>query len=149
MKQYKYENITIEQAERIMGTGYINELICDADNKTIDINEEDFLKVEEAIKETINNVKKAIEPAVDTFVKVFNELAETAQQVAITLIELAENLIKNLSNKKMTKRKFMKLLQSNGIQRNEIQEIIKNNTKEYNYLRYYDTLDKFKKRRKV
>lgn len=149
MKQYKYENITIEQAERIMGTGYINELICDADNKTIDINEEDFLKVEEAIKETINNVKKAIESVVDTFVKVFNELAETAQQVAITLIELAENLIKNLSNKKMTKRKFMKLLQSNGIQRNEIQEIIKNNTKEYNYLRYYDTLDKFKKRRKV
>lgn len=149
MKKYKYEDITIEQAERIMGTGYINELICDADNKTININEEDFLKVEEAIKETINNVKKAIELVVDTFVKVFNELAETAQQVAITLIELAENLIKNLSNKKMTKRKFMKLLQSNGIQRNEIQETIKNNTKEYNYLRYYDTLDKFKKRRKV
>ncbi len=57
MKKYKYENITIEQAERIVRTGYITELICDADSKTVNINEDEYLKVEEAIKETINNVK--------------------------------------------------------------------------------------------
>ena len=50
-----------------------------------------------------------------------------------------------MSNKKITKRRFIKLLQSEGIQRNTINEIVKNNTKQYTYARYYEILIKFSK----
>ena len=39
----------------------------------------------------------------------------------------------------------MKLLQSEGIQRNAINEIVKNNIKPYTYARYYQILIKFSK----
>ena len=99
MKKCKYENITIEQAERIIGTGYITELICDADNKTININEEEYLKVEEVIKETINDVKRTLEPVIKSLSDAFGTLAETARSFATTLVGIAETLARNLSNK--------------------------------------------------
>ena len=138
MKKCKYENITIEQAERIIGTGYITELICDADNKTININEDEYLKVEEVIKETINDVKKTLEPVINSLSDAFGTLAETARSFATTLVGIAESVVKNLSNKKITKKKFIKLLQSQGIQKNEINRIIKNNKEPYTFYRYYN-----------
>ncbi len=138
MKKCKYENITIEQAERIIGTGYITELICDADSKTININEEEYLKVEEVIKETINDVKRTLEPVIKSLSDAFGTLAEAARSFATTLVGIAESLVNNLSNKKITKKKFIKLLQSQGIQRNEINRIIKNNKEPYTFYRYYN-----------
>jgi len=37
------------------------------------------------------------------------------------------------------------LLQSNGIQRNDINKIVQGNKEKYTYLRYYDIVTKFKK----
>lgn len=145
MKKCKYENITIEQAERIIGTSYITELICDADSKTININEEEYLKVEAIIKETINDVKKTLEPVINTLSDAFGTLAETARSFATTLVGIAESLARNLSNKKITKKKFIKLLQSQGIQRNEINRIIKNNKEPYTFYRYYNIVVSYQK----
>ncbi len=145
MKKCKYENITIEQAERIIGTSYITELICDADSKTININEEEYLKVEAIIKETINDVKKTLEPVINTLSDAFGTLAETARSFATTLVGIAESLARNLSNKKITKKKFIKLLQSQGIQRNEINRIIGNNKEPYTFYRYYNIVVNYQK----
>ena len=145
MKKCKYENITIEQAERIIGTGYITELICDADNKTININEDEYLKVEEVIKETINNVKKTLEPVINSLSEAFGTLAEVARSYATVLVGIAESFVKNLSNKKITKKKFIKLLQSQGIQRNEINKIIRNNKEPYTFYRYYNIVISYQK----
>ena len=145
MKKCKYENITIEQAERIIGTGYITGLICDADSKTININEEEYLKVEEVIKETINDVKRTLEPVINSLSNAFGTLAETARSFATTLVGIAESLARNLSNKKITKKKFIKLLQSQGIQRNEINRIIKNNKEPYTFYRYYNIVMSYQK----
>lgn len=145
MKKCKYENITIEQAERIIGTGYITELICDADSKTININEEEYLKVEEVIKETINDVKRTLEPVINSLSDAFGTLAEAARSFATTLVGIAESLVNNLSNKKITKKKFIKLLQSQGIQRNEINKIIKNNKEPYTFYRYYNIVVSYQK----
>lgn len=145
MKKYKYEDITIEQAEKIVGTGYITELICDADNKTININEDEYLKVEEIIKETINNVKRTLEPAINSLSDAFGTLAEVARSYAIALVGIAESFVNNLSNKKITKKKFIKLLQSQGIQRNEINKIIKNNKEPYTFYRYYNIVMSYQK----
>lgn len=56
---------------------------------------------------------------------------------------MAESLsliFQNLSNKKLTKKKFIKLLISEGIDRNTINEIVKGNKEPYTYMRYYRTL---------
>ena len=145
MKKCKYENITIEQAERIIGTGYITGLICDADSKTININEEEYLKVEEVIKETINDVKRTLEPVINSLSNAFGTLAETARSFATTLVGIAESIVNNLSNKKITKKRFIKLLQSQGIQRNEINRIIKNNKEPYTFYRYYNIVVSYQK----
>ncbi len=142
---YSYENITIEQAERIIGTSYITELICDADSKTININEEEYLKVEAIIKETINDVKRTLEPVINTLADAFGTLAETARTFATTLVGIAESLVRNLSNKKITKKKFIKLLQSQGIQRNQINRIVKNNKEPYTFYRYYNIVVSYQK----
>lgn len=145
MKKWKYENITIEQAEKMIGTGYITELICDADDKTISMNEEEYLKVEEVIKETLDNVKKTLEPVINTLADAFGTLVSTARSFATTLVGIAESLAKNLSNKKITKKKFIKLLQSQGIQRNEINKIIRNNKEPYTFYRYYNIVVSYQK----
>ncbi len=143
MKKWKYEEITVEQAERIMEITYITELICDADSKTININEDEYLKVEEAIKETLNDVKRTLEPVINTLADAFGTLAETARTFATILVGIAESLARNLSNKKITKKKFIKLLQSQGIQRNEINKIVKNNKEPYTFYRYYNIVKSY------
>ena len=142
----EYKKITIDQVKRIRNTGYITELICDADSKTININEDEYLKVEEKIKEIINNVKETLEPVVDSLSNAFGTLAATARAFAIGLVEISKSLVNNLSNKKMTKKKFIKLLQSQGMQRNEINKITRNNKEPYTFYRYYNIVIDYKKR---
>lgn len=145
MKKWKYEEITVEQAERIMEITYITELICDADSKTININEDEYLKVEEAIKETLNDVKRTLEPVINSLSDAFGTLAEVAQTFAVKLIGICNSMIGNLKDKKVTKKKFVKLLQSQGIQRNEINKIIKNNKEPYTFYRYYNIVTSYQK----
>ncbi len=141
----EYEKITIDQVERIRNTGYITELICDADRKTININENEYLKVEEKIREVINDVKGTLEPVIDSLSNAFGTLAAMARVYAIGLVEISKSLANNLNNKKMTKRKFSKLLQSQRIQRNEINKIIRNNKEPYTFYRYYNIAIYYKK----
>lgn len=133
MGKCKYEEITIENAQNLIKTGYITEIICDGDNKTVNISEEEYLVLEKAIKDVIDSVKSVVEA-----------ICELGKRMAESFSNIFLNLSNSL-NKKMTKKRFIKLLQSEGIQRNTINEIIKNNKRPYTYARYYETLRKFSK----
>lgn len=142
MKSFEYKNITIENIQNIIKFGYITEVIFDADNKEIIISDEEYALMEKAIQQVIKDV---IEPVADAFVKTFEAIAEVAETFTKAIVELAESLTKGMSNKKISKKKFIKLLRSAGMQRNEINEIIKNNREKYTYLRYYNIISNFQK----
>lgn len=129
MRKCDYKNITLEKIQFLIKTGYITEIICDADNKTISILEEEYLEAEKAIKEKITEI---IKPVADAFCDAMKAISEAVQPVINAVWELA----KKINNKKLSKKKFMKLLQSQGIQRREIDKIVSNNTEPYTYIRY-------------
>ena len=125
MKEIDYEKVTIENAQNLIKTGYVTEIICDADNKKIKIKEAEYIEIEKAFKK--------LEETVKVMVDVICELGKK-------MCDAFNSVFKNFNtilNKKITKKKFMKLLQSEGIQRNAINEIVKNirkvlsNTKKY------------------
>lgn len=133
MKEYKYEEFTIENAQNLIKTGYITEIICDGDIKTVNISEEEYLAIENVIKNVVDSFKPVI---------------EAISELGKKMVETFSSIFLNLSNsldKKITKKKFIKLLQSEGIQRNEINKIIKDNKEKYTYLRYYEILSKLSK----
>ena len=144
MKSFEYKNITIENIQNIIKFGYITEVIFDADNKEIIISDEEYALMEKAIQQTIKDV---IEPVADALAKTFETIAQVAETVTKAIVELAESLTKNM-NKKITKKRFIKLLRSAGMQQNEINQIIKNNTEKYTYLRYYNIISNFQKNKK-
>lgn len=133
MKDVKYEELTIENAQSLIKTGLFSEIIFNADNKTISILEDEYKKIEKVFEE----VEKSFRKVADAVCKVSKEIWNILKQIA-------SNLDKEL-NRKMTKKKFIKLLQSEGIQRNTINEITKNNKEEYTYLRYYKELERLSK----
>ena len=144
MKKFEYEKISIENIQNIIKFGYITEVICDADKKEIIISDEEYELMEKAIQQTIKDV---IEPVVDSLAKTFKAIAEVTETITKAIVELAESLTKNM-NKKITKKRFIKLLRSAGMQQNEINKIIKNNTEKYTYLRYYNIISNFQKDKK-
>lgn len=128
MKEIDYEKVTIENAQNLIKTGYVTEIICDADNKKIKIKEAEYIEIEKAFKK--------LEETVKVMVDVICELCKK-------MCDAFNSVFKNFNtilNKKITKKKFMKLLQSEGIQRNAINEIVKNNKESYTYARYYQIL---------
>lgn len=128
MKEIDYEKVTIENAQNLIKTGYVTEIICDADNKKIKIKEAEYIEIEKAFKK--------LEETVRVMVDVICELVKK-------MCDAFNSVFKNFNtilNKKITKKKFMKLLQSEGIQRNAINEIVKNNKEPYTYARYYQIL---------
>ena len=131
LKKCKYEDFTIEKAEFLIKTNYITEIVCDGDNKTANIKEAEYIEIEKAFKRLADSLKPAIEA-----------ICEIGKKMCDTFNAIFKNL-KYLLNKKITKKRFIKLLQSEGIQRNTINEIIKNNKRPYTYARYYETLKKF------
>lgn len=131
MKSIKYENITIENIENIIKTGYVTEIFFDGDNKTVNIKEAEYIEIEKAFKRLADSFKLVIE-AICKIGKIMYNAFNTIFKD-----------LKYLLNKKITKKKFIKLLQSEGIQRNTMNEIIKNNKRPYTYARYYETLKKF------
>lgn len=128
MKEIDYEKVTIENAQNLIKTGYVTEIICDVDNKKIKIKEAEYIEIEKAFKK--------LEETVKVMVDVICELGKK-------MCDAFNSVFKNFNtilNKKITKKKFMKLLQSEGIQRNAINEIVKNNKEPYTYARYYQIL---------
>lgn len=130
MKQINYENATIPDIQSLYKTGYITEITFDADNKKISIKEDEYL----AIIEVFDKLGNAVQGIVDAICEVVKKIVES-----FILI------FQNFSNKKLTKKKFIKLLQSEGIQRNTINEIVKGNKEPYTYMRYYRTLQNLKR----
>lgn len=128
MKQIEYKNITIESVQALYKTNYITEIIFDADSKIMNINEDEYLILEEVL----NKVAKSVQL-----------IAEAIYEMGKRIYNACKSIIPNLDiilNKKITKKKFMKLLQSSGIQRNAINAIVKNNKEPYTYARYYQIL---------
>lgn len=133
MKQNNYENVTIENIQNLYKTGYITEITFDADNKKIRIKEDEYLKIESVFNQLIESMKPVVDAIVEVGKKMINTFNSIFQNLNIYL------------NKKMTKKKFIKLLQSEGIQRNTINEIVKGNKEPYTYMRYYRTLQNLKR----
>lgn len=128
MKQIEYKNITIESVQALYKTNYITEIIFDADSKIMNINEDEYLILEEVLNKIAKSVKL---------------IAEAIYEMGKRIYNACKSIIPNLDiilNKKITKKKFMKLLQSSGIQRNAINAIVKNNKEPYTYARYYQIL---------
>lgn len=128
MKQINYENVTIADIQSLYKTGYITEITFDADNKKISIKEDEYLKIESVFNQLIESMKLVVNAIVEVGKKMVNTFNSIFQYLNIYL------------NKKMTKKKFIKLLQSEGIQRNTINEIVKGNKEPYTYARYYQIL---------
>lgn len=137
MKCLKYENekLTIDNIQSLEKSGFITEIIFDADNKIANINikEEKYIEVQKAFKQLADNSES-----------ITNAICEIGKKMLNTFNEIFKD-IKLLLNKKITKKRFIKLLQSNGIQRNDINKIIKNNNEQYTYSRYYETARKFQR----
>lgn len=129
LKKFNYEKFTIEQVQSLIKSGYFSEIICDADNKTIGILEEEYIEAEKAIKEKLTEI---IKPISEAFCDVMKIICEAVQPVINAVWDLA----KQINNKKLSKKKFMKLLQSQGIQRRDINKIVSNNSEPYTYIRY-------------
>ena len=134
IKQMNYESVTIKNIENAIKTGYITGFECDGDNKALIVSEVECKRIEEAF----NELRKSVE-------NVVSAISETFRNVWNTLNSIFKDL-NNRLNRKITKKRFIKLLQSEGIQRNTINEIVKNNKEEYAYSRYLDTLKKLEGR---
>lgn len=130
MKQINYEDVTIADIQSLYNTGYITEINFDADSKTVSLKNDEYLAIKEVFDKLINAVQK---------------VAEAVCEVGKKMAESLSLIFQNLSNKKLTKKKFIKLLQSEGIQRNKINEIVKGNKEPYTYMRYYRTLQNLKR----
>lgn len=122
MRKIDYKNVTIADVQSLYNTGYINEIVFDADNRSVVIKKDEYLKLENVFNEVINSIKPAIEAMVLLVKRIINSFYSS---------------IRNILDKKISKKKFIKLLQSKGIQRNRINEIINNNIEPYTYMRYY------------
>lgn len=83
-----------------------------------------------------NKIQKGFELIIEGLGEVFKNITDSfnkaCKQIAI--------LLNPALNKKITKKKFCKLLQSHGIQRNEIELLVKNNRREYTYRYLYEIL---------
>lgn len=125
MKLIEYEKITIENIENLIKSKYITEIVCDADTKTINIKEEELRNIEQLFREIADSFKPIIEAVskmCEAFVNCFNSI----------LLD-----INYLLDKRITKKKFIKLLQSKGIQRTTINKLVNSNKDSYTYKRLY------------
>lgn len=84
-------------------------------------------------------------------VKSFEQMANAIAEISVDIFNITKEIVKNfykiinpIMNKKISKKKFIKLLQCEGIQRNEINKIVHGNKEEYTYLRYYAIVTKLK-----
>lgn len=129
-----YDSVTIKNIENVIKTGYITGFECDGDNKVLIVSEVECKRIEEVF----NELQKSVENVVSTISETFKNMWNTFNSIFKDL--------NNRLNRKITKKRFIKLLQSEGIQRNTINKIIKNNKEKYTYSRYLETLEKLEGR---
>lgn len=130
MKEISYKNITIGQVQCLNKSGYFSKIICDGDNLKVGLLEE-----EKKIKKLIDDIMK---PVVEVFEQIANTIAEISADIFDNTKKAVNNFIYTILDKKISKKKFIKLLQSEGVQRNEINKIVQGNKEKYTYLRYYN-----------
>lgn len=78
-------------------------------------------------------INKGVELVFEGFGETIKEVAE---RIGKAIMNLAES-VKPMLKRKISKKKFCKLLQASGIQRNEINRIVHNNKEPYTYERLY------------
>lgn len=120
----KYSDMTIEEAEIIQ-----KHIKCE----TIFNGDEQEIIFENIMEEFINNFKEGL---LNIFEKVYKAVEAIGNTIAKIITTIKEYIIK-LFDKKISKKRFMKLLQSKGMQRNEINHIVKNNKDKYTVWRYF------------
>lgn len=120
----KYSDMTIEETE-IIQKHIQCEIIFNGDNKEIIFNN--------IMEEFINNFKEGLLNILKKVYKVVEAIGNTIAKIITTI---KEYIIK-LFDKKISKKRFMKLLQSKGMQRNVINHIVKNNKDKYTLWRYF------------
>lgn len=135
MKEISYKNITIGQVQCLNKSGYFSKIICDGDNLKVGLLEEEYIEAEKKIKKLIDDIMK---PVVEVFEQIANTIAEISADIFDNTKKAVNNFIYTILDKKISKKKFIKLLQSEGIQRNEINKIVQGNKEKYTYLRYYN-----------
>lgn len=145
MRKCEYKDVTLEKIEFLIKTGYITEIICDADNKTISVLEEEYLEAEQKIRKIIDDFMKPVAEVFEGIAKTLSEISADVADITKKIVDGVFKVINSNWNKKISKKKFIKLLQSNGIQRNDINKIVQGNKEKYTYLRYYDIVTKLKK----
>lgn len=122
-----YKDITIEEAEQIINTLQC-EMVCDADKKQIIF--------KNILEEFINNFR-------DGLLNAFNKVLEAAKAITEIIVQTFNSIkecVVKLFNKKIIKKRFIKLLQSRGLQRNDINKIIENNKTSYTMWRYLQSI---------
>ena len=89
-----------------------------------------------------DKIQEGIKLTCEGFSGIFSEILSQFNKACKVLV----NSLNPILAKKLTKKKFCKLLQSHGIQRNEIYKIINANKKNvYNYKYLYDVLGEYEK----
>lgn len=132
----KYSDMTIEEAEIIQKHTQC-EIILDGDNKEIIFNN--------IMEEFINNFKEVLLNIFEKVCKVAEAIGNTIAKIITTMNEY----IIKLFDRKISKKRFMKLLQSKGMQRNEINHIVKNNKDKYTVWRYFINSPPYHQRQKI
>lgn len=135
MKEISYKNITIGQVQCLNKSGYFSKIICDGDNLKVGLLEEEYIEAEKKIKKLIDDIMK---PVVEVFEQIANTITEISADIFDNTKKAVNNFIYTILDKKISKKKFIKLLQSEGVQRNEINKIVQGNKEKYTYLRYYN-----------
>lgn len=138
MKEISYKNITIGQVQCLNKSGYFSEIICDGDNLRVGLLENEYIEAEKEIKKIIDKVMKTVTEVVKQFANAIEEISTDIFYMAKEVINNLCKVIYPIMNKKISKKKFVKLLQSQGVQRNEINKIVQGNKDKYTYLRYYN-----------
>lgn len=145
MKEISYKNITIGQVQCLNKSGYFSEIICDGDNLRVGLLENEYIEAEKKIRKMLDDIMKPVAKAFEGIAKTLSEKSADVADITKKIVDGVFKVINSNWNKKISKKKFIKLLQSNGIQRNDINKIVQGNKEKYTYLRYYDIVTKFKK----
>lgn len=122
----KYKDITIEQVETLYSNNI--ETVCDADKQEI--------RFDDILTDIINNFR-------DGLLNAFNKVIETVKIVIKKVSQIfygIKGYLIKLFNKKISKKKFIKLLQSYRVQRNDINKLIRNNKEQYTMQRVFESI---------
>ena len=128
-----YKDISIETAEKLYRQNKII-FLCDGDSNKITI------EYNEYTKEIIETLERAFKKIVET--------VETLSLCVVKTFRATCKYIRKLLEKKISKKKFIKLLQSRGMQRNQINAIVYNNKDKYTLFRYITTIPPYHSKQK-